>query len=216
MLRRVFIAFNALGAFSTWFFRGTIESWFFDKVVKVTPWDNYYLIEYGIPLLFAGICIWLICKKSPSNPMLPPTESARQMLGTLREQTTKSFVPMHEAIAHIAKCIGDSEDNYFFGETRKLLRQEALNGTVKVRGHKQIDDHTESIKFNAVETNVPQEYWELSEIGALAASPSLLHMSDTHTSPQSVYAWGAKGWDEKKRYSQLRIDWDDVLKLWPN
>jgi hypothetical protein len=51
----------SIGAIALWFLRGTLESWLFDKVLRLIeppPWS--WLIEYGPPVAFAVVAIWLI------------------------------------------------------------------------------------------------------------------------------------------------------------
>ena len=67
MLRNMFAFLNGLAAMVTWFFRESIKSWFFDKVVhQMNPWESA-LIEYGIPVAFGGTCIWLLWRRKGSS-----------------------------------------------------------------------------------------------------------------------------------------------------
>jgi hypothetical protein len=129
------------------------------------------------------------------------------------EKKEQHLVPIHKAIDHIAKCIDDSVTKDCFVATRSALRQHASDGTIRMRGRKQIDDPIENMAFSEAETDIPKDYWAISTIGPLAVGPDFL--DGGHTFPEPVNAWGRKGLNEKKGYSRVRVDWDDIIKLWP-
>jgi hypothetical protein len=129
------------------------------------------------------------------------------------EKGEEHLVPIHKAIDHIAKCIDDSITNDCFVATRSALRQHARDGTIGMRGRKQIDDPAKDMAFSEVETDIPKDYWTISTVGPLAVDSGF---SDAgHTFPEPVSAWGRKGLYEKKGYSRVRVDWDDIITLWP-
>jgi hypothetical protein len=72
MRRKVKGCLYAIGAVLLWFFRGTIESWFFDKILQIVEphprWSD--LVEYGPPAVFAGVALYLL--------LSPGKTSARQ------------------------------------------------------------------------------------------------------------------------------------------
>jgi hypothetical protein len=129
------------------------------------------------------------------------------------EQQEEHLVPIHEAIDHIAKCIDDSVTQDCFSAARGALRQHASEGTVRMRGRRQIDDPTKDMAYSEAETQIPKDYWTISTIGPMAVDANFLDSG--HTFPEPVNAWGRRGLFEKKGYSRVRVDWDDIVKLWP-
>ena len=125
------------------------------------------------------------------------------------------YLPMHKAVAHISDCIGDYDAKNCFPQARLVIRQNALDGKLRIRGCKELNKNSGATEFSAVHTMVPAEYWAKSTVGALATAGDEHAIRDTHTNPETVYAWGEKGVYEKNRYSNLLVNWIDVLKLWP-
>jgi hypothetical protein len=79
-----------------WFARGTVESWFFDQVLKVIEplpiWSS--LVEYGPPALLAAISIWLIWSGSRRVNML----SSKELRGKIVTAEKKpEFITVVEA-----------------------------------------------------------------------------------------------------------------------
>jgi hypothetical protein len=122
------------------------------------------------------------------------------------------LAPIHEAIDHIAKCTDDSITRDCYAATRDALRRHAGEGRIRIRGCKQMDDPAKPV-YSEVETDVPQDYWAISSIGPMAVDADFA--DNGHTFPEPVGAWGSKGLFAKKAYSRLRVDWDDVVRLWP-
>lgn len=131
-----------------------------------------------------------------------------------KSQTT-NWRPIHQAIAHVAQRIGDTEDQKVWPETRRQLRQAAYDKKLKMRGRKQLVNRrmTRDGDYADIYTDIDNDYWSKTEINALATSSQ--HQTDYHTDPETAYAWGPKGTDERNRYAQLLVDWDDILRLWP-
>ena len=126
---------------------------------------------------------------------------------------TRSFVPIHEAIDYIAQRTDDSVTQDCFAVTRKMLKRLAGEGSIRLRGRRQIDDPTKSSAFAEGESDIPAEYWTISGIGPAAVDANFSDSGQTF--PEPVNAWGSKGLFAKKAYSRLQVDWDDVVRLWP-
>jgi hypothetical protein len=56
---------SAVAAIGTWFGKGVIEAWFFEKVVAMTPDPiSVGIVEYGPPTAFAALTIWLLLRNT--------------------------------------------------------------------------------------------------------------------------------------------------------
>jgi hypothetical protein len=95
--KRITALVAAIGAFASWFARGTVESWFFDKVLRlVEPIPTWsWIIEYGPPALFAALAAWLLwssrdASETPTEDLdfIPMPEATRRAYEALR--TAKS------------------------------------------------------------------------------------------------------------------------------
>jgi hypothetical protein len=131
------------------------------------------------------------------------------------EQPLLEWKPMFEAVAHVAKSIGDANADKCWPATRLALRQAAYDKRVKMKGRKHLPENNphSGSEYSSIFTDVDSDYWATSEINALATSPSC--QSDYHTDPQTAYAWGKLGIYERNRYAELRVSWADVLREWP-
>lgn len=118
-------------------------------------------------------------------------------------------MPIHEAISHVAKAIGEQVTRDVFPRSRQALRQAALDGEIKVRGNKSADLMGRG--WSAVQTEIPSTYWETAEVGALATDPAA--DTDTHTFPHQ-FTDGRFG-EQIFVYTKLRVDRAEILKRWP-
>jgi hypothetical protein len=125
--------------------------------------------------------------------------------------------PVHVAVEHISARIGDRDESGCYPEARRVLRQRAYDRKVKLRGRKQLVDRPFFRKgeYSEIHTDIDPQYWDTSEINALATSAEPRFQSDYHTDPQTAHAWGPKGLDERNRHAQLLVNWSDILREWP-
>jgi len=128
-------------------------------------------------------------------------------------EESENFVPIHNAVAHVAARIGDTDEGQCYPTTRTALRQKASDGSLQLRGRKELNIEGQT-RFSDVHIDIPKEYWANSLIGSMATS-SAYENRDTHTNPETAYSWGLKGVYEKNRYSSLLVEWNEVLRLWP-
>ncbi len=113
-VRKLFACLNGALALVTWFFHEAIRSWFFDKVVQQMNSVEADLIQYGPPVIFAAICIWLLVvprqTRHPAKgagidrpvgekPALKPTMSG----GSIFEPGAPDMAKSHTGIAINAK-----------------------------------------------------------------------------------------------------------------
>jgi hypothetical protein len=207
-MRKIFGSINALAAMSWHFILKSIDAWFFDKVVhQMTPFESL-AFEYGPIIVFASLAIYLLGhgvwwgKNISTNKALKSSPDAA------------NWRPMYKAVEHVADVTDDTGVESF-DATRKLLRQAASDGRITIRGRKEVSLPGTSTPtlFSTLETNIPKEYWVNSVIAPLATDS--LNTDSDHTMPETVYAWGPNGIFEKNRYASLRVDWAEILKLWP-
>jgi hypothetical protein len=123
--------------------------------------------------------------------------------------TQQDWKPVFIAIEHIRKKIGDTDSDNVFPNTRRVLRQAACDGHVKMKGRKQLS-HKSMIKgdFSDVHTDIDPSYWASYEINALATSSEC--ETDRHTIPESSDLL-----NERNYRAHLLVNWPDVLKVWP-
>ena len=122
--------------------------------------------------------------------------------------------PIHRAIRHVAACIAESGDDIATGDSyagaRAELRRAAMDGVLVIAGHKQMLDRWASTIFSESVSRIPRAYWKTHDITATAANPDTPAQSSAHTAltpPLLRHAANA--------YSDLRVHWDDILRLWP-
>jgi hypothetical protein len=184
-------------------------------VFKTAPW--------WVPAAPAGALVLYAMVKSLLRPTRPPADAedgeiAEAIAPVAAEapeeiDEARTFVPIHEAIDYIAQRTDDSVTQDCFAVTRKMLKRLAGEGSVRLRGRRQIDDPTKSSAFVEAESDIPSEYWAISGIGPAAVDANFSDSGQTF--PEPVNAWGSKGLFAKKAYSRLQVDWDDVVRLWP-
>ena len=141
------------------------------------------------------------------------TQTAPQASLSMVVHRAKKFMPIHEGIAHVAARIGDTEQNDFFAASRKALRQHALDGTLRMRGRKQIDGPAGRSHFRDVEEDIPKSYWADTVLNYLTIDPQCNEARQTQ--PENAAAWGPKGILASNSYAALRAYWPDVAALWP-
>jgi hypothetical protein len=132
------------------------------------------------------------------------------------EEVTSSFRPIHEVIAHVAAKLGEPPSNTFFPTSRRAIRQQALDGKLKLRGRIQIDDlrQPNSLVHREVHENIPQDYWANATFNVISSEPTAA--DHYHTFPENSAAWDIGGQKDKRHYASILADWNDVLKLWPS
>jgi hypothetical protein len=127
--------------------------------------------------------------------------------------TRESGVPIHRAVRHVAHCIGEVEGSAAHGDrfprARDAIRQAAMNGSLKIRGRKQMLDRWSSTLFSEVASRIPREYWKTHELTTLTASDGNGARASVHTALKPpLFRTAGIG------YSDLEVDWDEVSRLW--
>jgi hypothetical protein len=125
-----------------------------------------------------------------------------------------SFVPIDEAISHVADAINDKNDGECFPVARHDLRQAAVFGELETRGRKQIDGPNEHQSyFSEVQTMIPHDYWKTATIAPLATDK---HFTGTgHTLPETPSDWGPDFRRANEQYANLSVNANDLMRLWP-
>jgi hypothetical protein len=137
-------------------------------------------------------------------------ESAENEFNVRFDKT--GLLPICRVVEHVAMRINDSDENQCYPTTLKALRQRAADGSLRMRGRKQLDVKGQK-EFRDIHTDVPKEYWTNSTLTPMATS--VAYTTDIHTRQDAPWAWGPRGVDEPNQYSDLRVEWADVLRLWP-
>ena len=120
--------------------------------------------------------------------------------------------PMFKAVQHVSWRLDDRDAAKFWPGARLAIRQAALDKKITIRGHKSSEPMKGS-RWNAVETDIPSDYWETADIMPLATSPEGDELL-THTLPHKY----SDGWYGEKiyLYAKLRIKWPEIIEVWPS
>jgi hypothetical protein len=122
---------------------------------------------------------------------------------------------MHEVVAHVAQRIDDRDMAKFWPKARQVIRQAALDGKIKICGHKSEETgNTTATSWSLVSTAVPQAYWELAEIAVGATAITCADQFWVHTFPHRLS--DDRFTNEKiSYYAKLTATWSEVDKIWP-
>ena len=120
----------------------------------------------------------------------------------------KFDTPIWRAVQHVRAAIDDIEHSKCYPRTLQAIRQAALNGQIKIRGHAQIDEDGPQ-RFSSVSSDISPDYWKISTIGPMATD-EIGRGGYPHTNPESGYSWGPKGMyvEEGVRRSNCRFEGD--------
>lgn len=174
------------------------------KAWEVAAITGHMLPVWGWLLILASIIIVALLEQlsySPSTKLDDHSAPHKDL-----------WIPIHKAVVHVAESIGDKDESQCYPATLTALRQKAADGSLRMRGCKQLDDEHQT-RFSDIHTNISKEYWVNSTIGVMATSPILL--KDSHTNPETTFSWGKKGIHEINRYCDLMVDENEILKYWP-
>jgi len=129
--------------------------------------------------------------------------------------SSSEWKPIHLAIRHISERIGDTNSQKCFPGARSALRQAAYDGDVHIRGRKQLAQQNPfgGDDFDVISTDIDWQYWAVTQLLQATTSPET--KTSHHTLPLTAYAWGPKGVDERNYYTQLLVNWSDIIKKWP-
>jgi hypothetical protein len=168
---------------------------------------NPIFVDYGPSVAMAALgsyLFWLSNGKSWRVRGEPPAQAGR-----------RRGAPMYEVVAHVARWIDDTDEAKFWPEARRVIRQAALDGKIKICGHKseETGNATET-SWSLVRTAVPQAYWELAEITVLATAISWADQFVVHTGPHRL-SDGRFTQEKIPYFAKLTANWSEVKKIWP-
>jgi len=156
--------------------------------------------------------IWNASSDTDQELMNEYEKQGKLSRGSSTPQLARCDTPIWHAVAHVRSVINDTDKENLYPETRKALRQAALNGEIKLRGRREIDAVNSKTLFSDVSSDVPSEYWKTSVINAMATAE--VGLGNSHTNPETPYAWGPKGIYERNRYADLTADLQEVQRKW--
>jgi hypothetical protein len=116
-------------------------------------------------------------------------------------------MPIWQAVEHVARVIGDTEQDESFPETRRQLRQAAAEGRIDVWGLKDIPPaHMQDERHSAVWTPIPPDYWHEYEINRIA---TIDRFDDRdHTQEESLPSRrGNRYWSLRVREGEIKGKW---------
>ena len=117
-------------------------------------------------------------------------------------------IPIWQAIAHVARVIGDHDENKCFEKARNQIRQAAVDGRIKFRGRAELRPPHKPGFHSAIWTEIPESYWIKAEINALASGE--LFQEHDHTMQESFEVNGFRN-----RYWTLLARESDIEREWP-
>jgi hypothetical protein len=120
--------------------------------------------------------------------------------------------PMFKAVQHVSWRLDDRNAAEHWPGARLAIRQAALDKKITIRGHKSAEPMKGS-RWNAVETDIPSDYWETADIMPLATTPEGDELL-THTLPHKF----SDGWygETIYLYARLHIKWSEIVEVWPS
>jgi hypothetical protein len=187
--------------------RGVIEF-----IANPPPWLALVTLPFGILLIWLDVHRRL---RARQEMKLAVTSRHGTAIPRLASQEVNEWRPMFETVAHVAHSIGDADASLCWSRSRNAIRQAAYDQRIRIRGRRQLANRrvTKGGDYSDVQTDIDHDYWSKTEINALATSAE--HQTDYHTDPETAYAWGPNGIDERNRYAELKASWPEVLKQWP-
>lgn len=139
----------------------------------------------------------------------PPDHAQRladRMAATNRERCPE--MPIWQAVHHVARIIGDTEENECYAGARAALRQAAVEGRIELWGRKDIaPEHMKDDRQSTVWTKIRRDYWEQYELNPLATAA--IYPDREHTWDESLK--GRRG----NRYWALKADQAEMEREWP-
>lgn len=139
--------------------------------------------------------------------------SAQQIFDLFPLASRTSYdMPIHQALAHVAMVIGDTDAAKYFPRARLAVRQAAFDGLITLCGNRSRKEMGAGLGKNEVATPIPKEYWETAEITHMATDPAV--DDHFHTFPHR-FTDGIFGGTNIFLYARLRTIRREILKQWP-
>jgi hypothetical protein len=168
---------------------------------------NPSLVDFGPSVAMAALGSYLFWLSNGKNWRVGGEASARA--------EPRRVAPMHEIVAHVARWTDDTDTAKFWPEARRVIRQAALDGNIKIRGHKSEETgNVTETSWSLVSTAVPQAYWELAEITVGATVKTSADQFAVHTFPHRL-SDGRFTQEKIPCYAKLTANWSEVKKIWP-
>lgn len=130
----------------------------------------------------------------------------------IRRKQTIDWEPVWKAIQRIAERTGEPKNSEYFPKARAALRQSAKDGSVKLRGRKQLPNKFGSNQYvlDSIFTEIEPKYWDASVLLATAATAPLIGgAAIPQTLPVVAGAWGA---DKCNAYADIQVERGAALK----
>ena len=121
--------------------------------------------------------------------------------------------PLWKAVEHVRGAINDRNSKDAYPAARTALRQAALDGHVRIFGHKSERPMGAGGNYSLVSTPIPQIYWETADIGPLATDAQFADRFDCLTFPHQM-SDGRFG-KEIELYAKCTVIWYEITKQWP-
>jgi hypothetical protein len=191
------------------------------ETILPTHWRtmNFYVIVYTLdaddktayeaPTEFDGI-------GKPEQPyygLMVSEAQVEELWPQPSSASGNSFKPIHEVIAYVAAKLEEQRGDKYFPKTRTAIRQQALDGKLKLRGRVQIEGPEEALAHREVHEDIPPSYWANTTFNVLAVDAEARELY--HTYPENSSAWDIRGGKDKKHYASILADWRQVQQLWP-
>jgi hypothetical protein len=125
------------------------------------------------------------------------------------------LAPMHKVVEHVADCISDKNKSKFWPEARRAIRQAALDGQIKIYGHKSEETgNPNATSWSLVRTPIPSSYWQFADIAVLATGAGFAEEFAVHTFPHQL-SDGRFTNEKIPYYAKTSANWIGIIKIWP-
>jgi hypothetical protein len=197
MLKRILAIGTGSGSIASWFYREGLKAWFFDQVIHMTDPVLGYVVEFGPPLLLAGVTIWLLAN---GRSGFARGQNQKPQPNMRLEDVVKRITGLQRLPAAIEPGSTDIID------ACELLREKALHDLIDVFGGIGWRATRPADYDRMIRDRIPSNYWrdhQLDVIGFLGG--------DDHRGRTCDLAGDSSGED----YYGIWFDKDQIDALWP-
>lgn len=163
-------------------------------------WSTVTLDDFGEYAVASGVddFVELAAKWREAHTRLRrPTATQQQSVSAPYDR------PMWQAVEYVAGTISEAASIKCYEKARKMLRQAAGNGEIKVYGRRELPNRAGYC--SDLYTYVDAGYWAKYLIGEMATSRDWTEHE--HTRPEYGVA--------ADRYWSLMVNWQEILAKWP-
>lgn len=178
-----------------------LRSILYDRVINAL---GPLIGTYGPSIILVAVGFYLFSWSRTNNRPLAKYSVARP-----------ETIPMHEVVARVVAKTHDDNSAKKWPDSRRAIRQAALDGEIQISGHKSEDTGgANGTSWSLVSTPIPKSYWELADITEVATyagyADDLMHSTREHQLSDGRFT------NEKiSYYAKLTATRSEVEAKWP-